>query len=190
MNTFDPNGMIAVQTDELKKGEKLTNMLDYIKLDGDGCGRIEVKGQIADSVKTVTEVEVQFNARGHKSPVTIGLYDIKPEEGEYKYENRSNEVVAQVNTLIFKKAEETPRMGIEIASLTKKGASAGILEIIKGSIANLFIKPLKVDKLGNTTMLEFGDALLQKKTTFTFPKAKNIKESKVVEIEQPSGNSG
>jgi hypothetical protein len=27
-------------------------------------------------------------------------------------------------------------------------------------------------------MLEFGDALLQKKPTFTFPKAKNIKESK------------
>jgi nucleoside 2-deoxyribosyltransferase len=45
----------------------------------------------------------------------------------------------------------------------------------------LFIKPTKVDKLGNTTMLEFGYALLQKKPTFTFPKAKNIKEIKITE---------
>ena len=37
--------------------------------------------------------------------------------------------------------------------------------------------------LGNTTMLKFGDALLQKKAAFTFPKAENIKESKVVEID-------
>jgi hypothetical protein len=38
-------------------------------------------------------------------------------------------------------------------------------------------------ELGNTTMLEFGDALLQKKPKFTFPMAKNIKESKIVEID-------
>ena len=37
--------------------------------------------------------------------------------------------------------------------------------------------------LGNTTMLKFGNALLQKKAAFTFPKAENIKESKVVEID-------
>jgi hypothetical protein len=46
----------------------------------------------------------------------------------------------------------------------------------------LFITPPKVTKLGNNTMLEFGDALLQKKAAFTFPKAKNIKESKIVGI--------
>ena len=183
MNTFDSAGMIAAYTDELKKGETLTNMLDYIKLDGDGYGRIEVKGRLTDVTKTVTEVKIQFNARGHKSPVTIGLYDIKPKEGEYKYENRSNEIVARVNTLAFKKTESTPRMGITIASIAKKSESAGFFGIIKGAIANFFIKPPKVDKLGNTTMLAFGDALLQKNPTFTFPKAKNIKESKIVEID-------
>jgi hypothetical protein len=35
-HTFDPAGMIAAHTDELKKGETLTQMLDYIKIDGDG----------------------------------------------------------------------------------------------------------------------------------------------------------
>jgi len=44
-------------------------------------------------------------------------------------------------------------------------------------------EPLAVDKFGNDTMLNFGDALLRKNATFTFPKAKTIKESKVVEID-------
>ena len=184
MNTFDSAGMIAAHTDELKKGKTIKNVLDYIKIDGDAFGIFEVKGTITGSTRTVTEVDMQFNARGHKSPVTIGLYDIKPKDGEYKYENRSNEVVARVNTLNFKKTEKTPKMRIEVASIAKKGKSPGFFGWIKGAIANLFIKPPKVDKLGNTTMLEFGYALLQKNSMFTFPKAKNIMESKVVAIGQ------
>jgi hypothetical protein len=183
MNTFDSAGMIAAHTDELKKGKTIKNVLDYIKIDGDAFGIFEVKGTITGSIRTVTEVDMQFNARGHKSPVTIGLYDIKPKDGEYKYENRSNEVVARVNTLAFKKTEKAPRMGIKVASVSKSEGSESFLNRIKGAIANLFIKPPKVDKLGNTTMLEFGDALLQKNSMFTFPKAKNIKESKVVAID-------
>jgi len=111
MNTFDPAGMIATHTDELKKGETLRNMLDYIKFEGEGFGRIEVKGTMTDSTPTVTEVSMQFNVRGHKSPVTIGLYDVKPKDGEYKYENRSNEVVARVNRLIFEKTDQDPMHG-------------------------------------------------------------------------------
>lgn len=183
MNTFDPVGMIAAHTDELTKGETIKNVLDYIKIDGDAFGIFEVKGTITGSIRTVTEVDMQFNARGHKSPVTIGLYDIKPKDGEYKYENRSNEVVARVNTLAFKKTEKAPRMGIKVASVSKSEGSESFWSRFKGAIANLFIKPPKVDKLGNSAMLEFGDALLQKNSMFTFPKAKNIKESKVVAID-------
>ena len=181
MNTFDPAGMIAAQTDVFKKGQAMTNMLDYIKFDGNGFGIIEVKGAINGSAKVVTGVNVKFNARGGKSPVTIGLYDIEPKDGEYKYENRSNQLVARVNTLSFKKTENAnPRMGIKVASISNKAESGGFLSSLKGKIANLLIKPPKVDKLGNTTMLEFGYALLQKNTAFTFPLAKNIKESRVV----------
>ena len=183
INTFDSAGMIAAHTDELKQGETLAQMLDYIKIDGDGYGVIEVKGRITGSAMTVTEVDLTFNSRGHTSPVTIGLYDIKPKDGEYKYENRSNEIVVRVNTLAFEKTEQTPRMGIKVASIAKKNESAGFFGKIKGVIANMLIKPLKVDPLGNTTMLEFGEALFQKKPAFTFPIAKNIKESKVVEID-------
>jgi hypothetical protein len=184
INTFDSAGMMAAQTDEIKKGKTLTNMLDYIKFDGNGFGMIEVKGTIIGSTRIVTEVDIQFNARGHKSPVTIGLYDIKPKDGEYKYKNRSHKVVARVNTLSFKKTTETvPRMGIKVASISNPKGSEGFFSGLKAAIANLIIKPPKVTKLGNTTMLEFGYALLQKKPTFTFPKAKNIKEIKVVETD-------
>lgn len=180
-NTFDPVGMIATHTDELEKGEALTNMLDYIKFEGEGFGRIEIKGKVAASVPTVTEMDLQFNARGHKSPVTIGLYDIKPKYGQYHYQNRSNEIVARVNTLIFKKTEKPPRMGMKLASISKTEESEGFFSSLKGLIANLFIDPTKIDKLGNDAMLDFGSALLEQKPAFTLPKAQNIKENRLVQ---------
>lgn len=183
MNTFDSAGMIAAHIDELKKGETLTNMLDYIKFEGNGYGLIQVKGRISGSTRTVTEVDIQLNARGHRSPVTIGLYDIKSKDGEYRYENRSNKVIARVNTLIFKKTEQTPRLGIKVASIARGSEPAGFFGGLKGAIANLFIKPPKIDPLGNATMLQFGEALVQKEPAFTFPKARTIKESKIIEEE-------
>jgi hypothetical protein len=182
-NTFDSAGMIARNIGDLKEGEPLTNMLDYIKFEGDGVGLIEVKGTITGSTQTVTEVDICFSARGQKSPVTIGLYSVKPQNGQYNYENRYNEIIARVNTLSFRKSEENdPRMGIEIASIHKKTEDENFWGTIKGLIANFFIKPLKVDKLGNDTMLDFGYAILKQKPAFTFPKAKNIKENRIVAI--------
>jgi len=183
MDTFDPAGMIAAYADDAKKGKTMTNMLDYIKFEGIGSGLIEVKGTVTGSTMRVTEVDIHFHARGHESPVTIGLYDIKPKDGEYKYENRSNELVARVNTLSFRKTKETPRLGIKVGSISAAGGSADFFSGLRGAIANFFITPPRVDTLGNTTMLEFGYALLQKNATFTFPKAKNIKESRIVEID-------
>ena len=179
-NTFDPMEMINKNKECAKEGQTLTNMLDYIKFDGEGYGRIEVKGRTAGSKETVTEVNVHFrNSIWQKSPVTIGLYSIKPVDGEYKYENRYNKLIARVDTLTFKRSKTKPKMGITIASLHGDTKSNGIWGNIKGTIANFFIKPLKVSKLGNNTMLDFGYALLKEKRTFTFPKAENLKvESK------------
>jgi hypothetical protein len=182
-NTFDSAGIIARNIGDLKEGEPLTNMLDYIKFEGDGFGRIEVKGTINGSAQTVTEVDICFNARDQKSPVTIGLYSVKPQDGQYKYENRYNELIARVDTLTFRKSENNPRMGIEIASIRKKTEEEGFWSKIKGLIANFLIKPLEVDKLGNDTMLNYGYAILKQKPAFTFPKAKNIKENRIVAID-------
>jgi hypothetical protein len=177
-NTFDSAGMIARNIGNLKEGEPLTNMLDYIKFEGEGVGLIEVKGTTTGSTQTVTEVDICFNARDQKSPVTVGLYSVNPQNGQYKYENRYNELIARVDTLTFRKSEKNPRMGIEIASIHKKTEDESFWSTIKGLIANFFIKPLEVDKLGNDTMLNFGYTLLKQKPAFTFPKAKNIKENK------------
>jgi hypothetical protein len=180
-NTFDPEGMIARNIGDVKKGEPLTNILDYIKFEGDGVGIIEIRGTISGSTQTVTEVDICFSARKQKSPVTIGLYSVKPQNGQYKYENRYNELIARVDTLAFRKSEEdNPRMGIEIASIHKKTKDESYWSRVKGFIANFFIKPLEVDEIGNDTMLKFGYAILNQEPEFTFPKAKNIKETRTV----------
>ncbi len=70
--------MITKRIRNLEEGEPLTNMLDYIKVEGEGFGRIDVKGTITGSTTTVTEVDMHFKGRGRNSPVTVGLYSIKP----------------------------------------------------------------------------------------------------------------
>jgi len=167
-NTFDPEGMIAKRIGDLEEEEPLTNMLDYIKVEGEGFGRIDVKGTITGSTTTVTEVDMHFNGRGRNSPVTVGLYSIKPKNGQYKYENRYDKLIARVNTLTFQKSEKSTRMGITVASVNKGTESDSLWGHIKAVIANLLIKPVGVDELGNDTMLNFGYALLTKKPAFTF----------------------
>ena len=120
-------------------------------------------------------MDVRFGTKG-KSPVTIGLYSIKPENGQYKYENRHNEIVAQVAILTFKKSDGEPRMDIEVVSVNKASKPNSYIGKVKGFIVNFFIDPIRISKLGNDTMLRFGHALLNKQPSFTFPKALNIKE--------------
>jgi len=197
--TFDSAEVIAAHVGSLKKGQTLANMIDYMKFEGPGFGRIEVRGTISPasrasrgggSTQIVNEVDLQFNARGRKSPVTLGLYSIKPVNGEYKYENRSGQLIARVDTFIFKRmgstsspqSEDEPKMGIKLASIDVAAKPNGFFSGLKGALANLFINPPKVDKLGNDTMLEFGLALFNEKPSFTFPKAKNLRENKIVPI--------
>jgi len=117
--------------------------------------------------------------KDRKSPVTIGLYDIVTTDGRYRYENRSNESVARVNALSFRQGSDPPHMGVSVASITKKEKPENLLSGIKGAIANLLIKPVKITQLGNETMLRFGHAIFRQEPEFTFPKARNIKEDKL-----------
>jgi hypothetical protein len=178
---FDPDGMLTHRLTESKKanGQDLANVLDYINFEGEGCGVVRVKGTITDSVETVTEVALEFNGRGHRSPVTIGLYEVKCQDGKYCYADRTNEIVARVNSLVFKKSEQ-PRMAITVASISHKADGNGLLAQIKAAVANLFLKPVRITLLGNETMLRFGGALAVRQPTFTFPKAANMKETTIV----------
>ena len=198
--TFDPAGMIALKIAESKKPkpDTLTNVLDYIHFEGEGFGGIQIKGTIKGSTQTVTEVELEFNGRSCKSPVVIGLYELKSKNGRYGYENRSNEIVARVESLTFKRSEKgspsrndamgdpNPRMGITVACVSKKAGTNAFLGHLKAAIANLFIKPVKVTPLGNQTLLDFGYAIFERKPAFTFPKATNLKET-VVLAGEPKG---
>ena len=176
---FDPAGAIALRSAEVKPGETLTNMLDYISFEGAGFGGIQVRGTIDGTTETVTEVDIEFNAKGRESPVTLGLYEIEAKNGQYGYANRSNEIVARVNTLTFQRTER-PRMGITVASIARKTEKAGLWGRFKAVVANLFIKPVKVDKLGNDTMLDFGYALLKQQPAFTFPRAENLRQARIL----------
>jgi hypothetical protein len=178
IDIFDPNGVISTFPDEIKKNAPVNNALDYIRLEGEGFGRIDVKGTIVDSNVTVTQVDVRFGTKG-KSPVTIGLYSVKNENGQYKYENRYNEIVAKVATLTFKKTDGDPKMGIEVVSVNKASRPNSYIGRIKGFIVNFFIPPVAISKLGNDNMLNFGRALLDKQQSFTFPRATNIKNQTV-----------
>jgi len=178
---FEPAGMIALRMEESKKhkGEPLSNLLDYIHFEGEGFGRIRIKGTIDGATHTVTEVELEFNERGRRSPVTVGLYDLKAKDGEYCYENRSGQIVARVNSLTFKRSEN-PRMSITVASISKRPSGNGPIGHLKAAIANLFLKPAKIDPLGNDTLLNFGLALFHQEPTFTFPRAVHMKEITVL----------
>jgi hypothetical protein len=178
--TFDAPGLIAERVRNVERGSPLVSLLDYIQFEGAGLGAIDVRGTIHDAKETVSEVAFRFNVRGRKSPVTIGIYDLEPRDGRYLYENRSDQSVARVNTITFTRTDSIPTMGVTVASIAKAGAAEGFFSRLKGVVANMVIKPPKIAKLGNQTMLEFGLALARKQPEFAFPIARNIRSDRTV----------
>jgi hypothetical protein len=181
---FDAPMVIEIFLPEQDKDESMTNILDYIKFEGDGFGRVDVKGNITGSGSDVTEVTIHFNARGHKSPVSIGLYSIEPKDGQFKYENKYNEMIARIASLTFRKSGSRPKMEVKLSSVNKAAKPNGFISKVKGVVANWFLNPIKVSKIGNDSMLDFGLSLLKEKQSFTFPRAGNIRKIKTVEIKQ------
>ena len=171
---FDPAAMIDWNMDRANDGKPIKNLLDHIKFEGKGFGRMEIKGTRTNNKTIVTEIEVKFDDRGKNSPVTIGLYNVKKVGGKYSYDNRFDEITARINSLKFCRTKGTPKMEIKLDSISDSGKTAGWFGTLKGALANLFIKPIEIDKTGHETMLKFGQALFNKAETFTFPKAVNL----------------
>lgn len=175
-NTFDHQDNIRRHERQLKEGGELSRVLDSITTEGSGLGTIEVEGTRTNGIATVTEVRLRFNSGGRPSPVSIGLQDIRYIDGDYR---ATNEMVARVNTLSFRRTTGSPRMAVTVASVKRKDAGDNLWQAFTGSLAataaNMLIKPIRVDPLGHMAMLEFGRALLAEETTFTFPRARNLK---------------
>lgn len=177
---FDLTDKIRRQQRKLKEGGCLHRQLSSITVEGKGSGTVEVEGTVSNGVQTVTEVRLRFNARGATSPVSIDLCDISYLDGEFKHHK---EIVAEVNSLTFRRKPGKPKMEVTVASVRKKGAGKNLWQSIKGGITgaavNLFIDPLTVEATGHQAMLDFGQALVSGSPTFTFPHAKNLKNAAV-----------
>jgi len=172
-NRYLPPSMIDKYS-KMQTGKTLKSMLDYIVVEGEGYGSIEVSGNIVNGAE---DVKVHFNKRGCKSPVRIGLYDVKRTNGKFDYAGRCNEMIVRVNTLVFKRSDEGAKMGVVVASITKATKKEGLWARFKGAVANFFIPPVAIEPVGNRTMLDFGYALCRQEKSFTFPKAKNLVDS-------------
>ena len=177
-NPFDLGNEIRRQERILRQGGSMRRQLNCITVDGKGSGAMEVEGILSNGVQTVTEVRLRFNAHGKPGPVSIGLCDVRYVDGEFK---RLKEMVAQVNTLTFRRQQGPPKMEVTVASVKKKAWGNTRWQSIKGGITggavNLLIDPLIVEKVGHQAMLDFGQALVSGTSTFTFPPAKNLKEA-------------
>lgn len=161
---------------ELRAGGSTGRQLSSITVNGSGRGTVEVTGTISNSVETVSQVRLRFNAHGKTSPVSIALCEIGYREDEFR---RLNEIIARVNTLTFRRKPGPPKMEVTVASVKNKGAGNGLWQNLTGSIkglaVNLLIDPLTVEAIGHRAMLDFGGALTSGATTFTFPRAANLR---------------
>lgn len=173
---FDLEPAIRRHKRQLKAGGTTGRRLNSITVDGPGSGTIEVEGTISNNVETVSEVRLRFNAHGKTSPVSIGLCEIRYNDGEFR---RVNEIVARVNALTFRRKPGPPKMEVTVASVKNKGAGNGLWQNLKGRVkglaVNLLIDPLTVQAVGHRAMLDFGRALVSGAATFTFPHATNLK---------------
>jgi hypothetical protein len=163
---------------ELRAGGSTGRQLSSITVNGAGSGTVEVEGSVSNNVETVREVRLRFNAHHKTSPVSIGLCEIRYHDGEFR---RLNEIVARVNTLTFRRRPGPPKMEVTVASVKNKAAGDGLWQNLRGSIkgltVNLLIDPLTVEAIGHRAMLDFGGALISGATTFTFPRATNLKSN-------------
>jgi hypothetical protein len=174
-NVFDLAGILRRNQKKLQEGGTLERQLDYINVTGPGHGSVEVEGSISNGVPRVTVVRLHFGGHGQPSPVTIGLEDIRSVQGQIRHEN---ELVAQVETLTFRRAQGPPKMEVTVGSVKHKDAGNGLWQRfignVTGAAANLLLKPLTVERIGHKAMLDFGLALVLAQPQFTFPKAGNL----------------
>jgi hypothetical protein len=175
-NVFDLAPAIHRHESQLQKGGSLKHRLKSIDIQGAGTFTVEVKGALSNDVAIVNLVRLCFNPRGHVSPVWINLCDIRRIKDVF---GPTNEIMARVNTLTFRRKAGPPTMEVSVASVKHKESGDGFWQDLKGGLAgvavNMFVAPLTVEAVGQQAMLDFGQALVSDAPTFTFPRARNLR---------------
>ncbi len=177
-NIFDLTEIIKRARKTLQAGGTVEKQLAYINVTGPGHGAVEIEGTITNRALLVTSVRLRFQGFGQASPVTIGLEDLRLVDGKPRAQN---ELVAQVDSLTFKRSQGPPKMEVSLGSVKRKDAGNGLWQRFVGNVtgaaANLFIKPLTVEATGHKAMLDFGLALATEQPSFIFPQARNLKQA-------------
>lgn len=175
-NIFDLSEVIQRHRKELQAGETITKQLAAISVTGTGFCTVEISGTSTNGTLDANKVQLHFDAHGKTSPVTINLQDLCCRDGKVQIEN---EIIARINSLTFQRAKGPPKMEVALDSIKRKDASESLWQNfmggLKGSLANLFVPPLKIQAEGQQAMLGFGQALATQQTTFTFPLAARLK---------------
>lgn len=174
---YDPNEMIRdCQKAEKSNPKQITELLEWIRVSGSCLGHIEGKGKVIGGTIKMEYIEVQFNDEDLVSPVEVGIYDVRRVHGAYLFKNRTNCRVARINSLKFKQCTDgSPRMSVELASIKKVDEGEGFFSKLTAMIANILSTSTPVSRIGNATMMDFGQALYHKEQAFTFPLASNFK---------------
>lgn len=172
---FDFEHVIAYNTHGIDTPETITN-LDYMRFEGDADGTVDVRGIHRAADVTITSVTVKFRQRRTRSPVSVELYSVDPVEGEYVYEKRYNTIKSRISSLSFGETspDELPRMRMRTSSVGNAESPDAFLSSFKARLANFLIKPVEVNPVGNSVLIDFGRALYLGERQFTFPVATNI----------------
>jgi hypothetical protein len=173
---FDAKEMIAFNLENDTSARTLHKLLRSIRVDGPMRGEINVSGTIQDGRRQVEQFQMRFNLAG-KSPVTVHLYDVKSDGKACLFENRFNEQLARIDSLIFVRGGNPPRMTPEIGAVAGEEQKEGFFSEFKAMLANWFLPPLPIAAIGNDTMMKFGAALDATESTFTFPYAEKLRQS-------------
>jgi hypothetical protein len=175
-NNFDRSPDLERHGKELKAGKTLSHQITAMTIDGCGSGTLEIDGVISNQFRVATQILMRFNSRGHTSPVNIELADISLENGALQFKNP---IVARVNTITFRQKATDPHMEVSLDSVKRKDAGnslwSNFVGGFKGMAANMFLPPVKVTSEGNQSMMDFGQALAEKRSAFTFPFAVRLK---------------
>lgn len=173
--SYIPDEMIRHSLSRADNPKEIAPLLEWIRLDGPCLGRIDGYGKIIGDSIQMESVEISFTRDNTKSPIQVSIYDVPRVRGRYLFENRTNCQIARINSLTFNRNDgQSPRMSVEIASLKKPQKKEGLFSRLTAMIANILSTSTPVAPVGNTTMMDFGVALYQKKPVFTFPAASNI----------------
>ncbi len=172
-NIFDQTVTIRANEEFLVNGATLKHRLGYINIEGTGRGSLRVEGTLSDGRPLSSHFSFRFNGQGQRSPVAIGLNDIRWIDGA---PHAVNKQVIRVNSLSFRRLAGPPKMEITVASIKSRDADNGLFSSlvgkVKGAVANLFIPPVSIKADGNDALMDFAQAIVEGQPQFTFPAAR------------------